>query len=123
MLRAQHNETYHVNRAADETVIPMSYGGETAQYDGRCESCWLGHNHTWEKHDAAITRYERDKADCLARHDKAFAAYERSGVMLANMQIYWGAETTIVRKLLTLHAKRFYAYVAIDKALQFHYWR
>lgn len=56
MTRAEHNALHVVERRADEYVLCNSFGrdGERNQYDGDCASCWLGHRHTWEKHDASI---------------------------------------------------------------------
>lgn len=55
MLRYQHNEHFNASRTPKDDVYSMTFGyGEISQYDSRCASCWLGHSHNWEKHDASI---------------------------------------------------------------------
>ena len=55
MLRDEHNRAWGVNRQPHENVYSHLGGyGEISQYDPRCHSCWLGHPHTWEKHDRTI---------------------------------------------------------------------
>lgn len=57
MLRAEHNEKYGVDRQPEEQVCCHLFGyGEISQYDPDCVCCYLGHRHTWEKHDLYIER-------------------------------------------------------------------
>ena len=52
MTRAEHNQHWDANRKADEQVLCNLIGyGEMSQYDPKCAACWLGHKHTWKKHD------------------------------------------------------------------------
>lgn len=58
MLRLEHNKHWQANRQTGESVLCNTLGyGEISQYDSRCASCWLGHDHTWQKHDDSIKRH------------------------------------------------------------------
>lgn len=55
MTREEHNAHWKVDRQPEDTVFCNTLGyGEISQYDPECASCWLGHSHTWEKHDASL---------------------------------------------------------------------
>jgi hypothetical protein len=57
MTREEHNAAFGVNRQPEEPVSCNTLGyGEISQYDPDCAPCWLGHSHTWEKHDQSIQR-------------------------------------------------------------------
>jgi hypothetical protein len=58
MKRQEHNRIWMTNREPGEDVLCNTVGyGEISQYDSRCSSCWLGHDHTWDQHDTSITRF------------------------------------------------------------------
>jgi hypothetical protein len=57
VTREEHNREWGVNRQPNEYVCCHTGGyGELSQYDPNCPACWLGHLHTWDEHDAYISR-------------------------------------------------------------------
>ena len=62
MTREEHNEFWGVNRQPHERVECGTCGyGEISQYDPLCGMCWLGYEHTWERHDQLLAGKERPK--------------------------------------------------------------
>ena len=62
MTREEHNARYGASRQPPDPVHCHTLGyGELSQYDPDCTSCWLGHRHTWEKHDRSIQAARRER--------------------------------------------------------------
>jgi len=63
VTREEHNANHGANRQASDPVYCHTLGyGELSQYDPDCASCWLGHRHTWEKHDRSILGAREERA-------------------------------------------------------------
>ena len=63
MTRDEHNAHWDVARQPGELVHCHTLGyGEFSQYDPDCSCCWLGHQHTWEKHDRYLLAARRATA-------------------------------------------------------------
>lgn len=70
MTRQEHNAHWGVERQPGETVFCNTLGyGEISQYDPKCPSCWLGHSHTWEKHDASLIACRAAEAEHANRKE------------------------------------------------------
>ncbi len=63
MTRDEHNRRWGVDRKPGDPVHCNTLGyGEFSQYDPLCPSCWLGHQHTWAKHDRALALTPQERS-------------------------------------------------------------
>ena len=79
MTRQEHNRSYGVDRQPQEEVHCHTLGyNEFSQYDPLCTCCWLGHSHTWEKHDRNLLAGRRRAEETLANPHLHFSEHDRA---------------------------------------------